>query len=626
MPAIITNKFRIHNAKSFIEGFSELDGIEGSLDPCISSIREIIRQRTSVYLFIGKCTPWESSDKFSGANELTNDLNPPTPPDTVQNVDFEIWRNMIAAKKINPNDVKHVIPRYDWSLNNDGSGKVYSQYDDLNKSLFNSTTSPFYVFTDDFNVYKCIFNNYGAQSTEKPTGTNSSTMIKTSDGYVWKYMYSISPSDSLKFVTTSHIPVETLKEAPNLTNDSSQQGLQWQVQKSAVDGGVHSFVKISEGEGYRGLIGSIFGEGYYDSSQDTTTFSVSQLDANFTAGMIDNYFNNMTMFFTNSSVRRKFKIVNFIAPDLTNNINASIVVEGRADLNSPIVEDRIPINTTFEIGPSISTDGDISSGILPSDGIGFSAVARIEDDLLGNNTYKISSIEILSNGHFYRTCPVEFKMDVGVSPSIKSEYRMIISPKGGHGSDPVEELGGFYVMLNTRLEYDETLAELTTDNDYRQIGLIQDPTDFSTGKPAEKLIYLQSKSIELVLDSLDPLTDDLPFVHDEMITNGNDVYGKILDTKEYDTIDNTTGLFEEDGLIDKKVLRVTNVFSKSGKSFEIGDSITTMRGGSEITTTIKKIISESLVKNSGEVLYLEQRKPITRDIDQIEDIKIIIEF
>ena len=622
MLAIITNKFRIHNAKSFIEGFSELDGIEDPNDPCISSIR----QKTNIYLFIGKHTPWDSSDTVSGAGDLTNDMNPPIPSDTVQNIDFELWRNMIAAKKVNPSDVKHVIPRHDWSLNNDGSGKIYTQYDDLNKSLFNSSYSPFYVFTDDFNVYKCISNNYGSLSTVKPTGTDTSQMIETSDGYVWKYMYSISPADSLKFVTTSHIPVDTLKSNPNLSSSfPQQQGTQWEVQQSAIDGAIHSTVKINEGQGYRGVSGKVFGDGTYDSSSDTTTFQSSQSDTTFTTGMIDDYFNDMSIFFNDSSVRRVFKIVDYTAPDLNDPLSmATFVVEGRADSNSPVAEDQIPSNSSFEIAPRISVEGDINNNILPADGIGFSAVARIQDDGLGNGTYKISSVEILSEGQSYRSCPLEFKM--GGTPSISANYRAIISPKGGHGSDPIEELGGFYVMVNVRLEYDETLAELTVGNDYRQIGLIQEPIDTSTNQPAEDLIYLQSQSIELVLSSLDETTDSLPFVADELVTNGNGVYGKIIDFKEYDLIDNTTGVFIPDGLDDKKVLRIGNVFGKSGESFSLGDTITTVRGNGEIDATIEKVISESLVPYSGEVLYLEQRKPISRDIDQIEDIKIIAEF
>lgn len=623
MLAIITNKFRIHNAKSFIEGFSELDGIEDPNDPCISSIR----QRTNIYLFIGKHTPWIPADTISGSNSSTNDSTPPIPVDTVQNIDFELWRNMIAAKKVNPNDVKHVIPRHDWGLNNDGSGKVYTQYDDLNKSLFNSSYSPFYVFTDEFNVYKCIFNNYGSPSTVKPTGTDSSKLVRTLDGYVWKYMYSVSPSDSLKFVTTSHIPVQTLEVNPTtiFNNYSHQDNLQWDVQKSAVDGAIHSFVKVSEGMGYKGLSGKTFGKGMYNSLNDTTSFRISQSDAPFTTGMVDDYFNDMAIFFNDSSVRRVFKIVDFKSPDLSDPLSmASVVVEGRADETSGILEDRIPINTTFEIAPRVDIDGDISNEIMPSDGIGFSAVARISSDGIGNNTYKISTVEILSEGESYSTCPIQFKM-MG-TPTVPAEYRAVISPKGGHGSDPVEELGGFYVMINVRLEYDESLAELTVGNDYRQIGLIREPVDSETNLPAEKLIYLQSQSIELVLSSVNPALDALPFESDEIVTNGKGVYGKILDYKEYDLKDNTTGIFIPDNLVDKKVLRIGSIFGKNGVSFSVGDTITTIRNAAEVDATIEKVISESLVKYSGEVLYLEQRKPISRDIDQIEDIKIIAEF
>ena len=432
-----------------------------------------------------------------------------------------------------------------------------------------------------------------------------------------------TPSDSLKFVTTSHIPVNTIRQNPN--NLINQENLQWQVQRLAVDGAIHSSVKISEGQGYRGLFGKILGTGTYNSSDNTTTFSVSQVDAVITPGMVDGYFNDMTMFFSDSSVRRSFKIIDYLQPDQTNPLSlASFVVEGRADSSSQVIEDRIPSNSSFEIAPRVSVEGDFINNILPADGLGFSAVARIQDDGLGNSTFKITSLEILTEGNSYTSCPIDFKM--GGTPSVPAEYRVIISPKGGHGSDPIEELGGFYVMMNVRLEYDEHLSELTVGNDYRQIGLVKEPIDFSTSEPAEELIYLQSQNIELVLDTLDPLTDALPFVPDEIVTNGNGVYAKVIDSKDYDLINNTTGVFEQDGLNDKKVLRLTNIFGKTGESFKVGDNLTTVRGVSEITTQIRKIVTESLVKYSGEILYLEQRKPISRDIDQIEDIKIIVEF
>ena len=139
MSSVLTNKFRIHNAKSFIEGFSEA-------------------VPTNIYTAIGKVTPWSATDINSGAGSSTSESNPPTPLDHIQN-ENEVWRNMIAAKKIKTNDVVHVIPRVDWESN-----KIYTMYTDTDATLLvdltnSSTPKPFYVMTDEFNVYKCLFNN-----------------------------------------------------------------------------------------------------------------------------------------------------------------------------------------------------------------------------------------------------------------------------------------------------------------------------------------------------------------------------------------------------------------------------------------------------------------------------------
>lgn len=69
-------------------------------------------------------------------------------------------------------------------------------------------TSNFYVLTNDRNVYKCLDNNNGAQSTSKPYSTTHET-IRTSDGYVWKYMYTIPNSLINKFVSLDDLPVTT---------------------------------------------------------------------------------------------------------------------------------------------------------------------------------------------------------------------------------------------------------------------------------------------------------------------------------------------------------------------------------------------------------------------------------
>ena len=104
--------------------------------------------------------------------------------------------------------------RIDWT-----TGTVYDQYDD---ALTTSHTAPsgattlsaanFYVLTDEFNVYKCLSNNFGGQSTVKPTGTGTE-VFETADKYKWKFLFQIGSSDRTKFLSTEYLPVRKVSGA-----------------------------------------------------------------------------------------------------------------------------------------------------------------------------------------------------------------------------------------------------------------------------------------------------------------------------------------------------------------------------------------------------------------------------
>jgi hypothetical protein len=194
MPAIATSKFRVHNAEQFLEAFDEV-------------------ANTIMYLYIGGTTPFP------------DDFEPPTPVNSTANIEFIPWRDSIAAKRIQPSDVVHVIDRYNWA-----TGTIYDQYDDQDTDLLDDD---FYVLTDDFNVYKCLFNNGGAPSTEKPTGITTSAFT-LADGYKWKYMYTISTADALKFLTNDYMSVRT--------NNS--------VSAAAVSGALDTVLVTAGGTGY----------------------------------------------------------------------------------------------------------------------------------------------------------------------------------------------------------------------------------------------------------------------------------------------------------------------------------------------------------------------------------------
>lgn len=217
MPATVSHKFRIHNAQQFAEGFSEA-------------------ANTVVYLYIG------GPSAFGASNDGGSDPNPPTPTTSTANVEYLPWNDMIAAKRATAADVSLAIPRYNWT-----SGTTYKMYDDADTNLIES--DDFYVMTDEYNVYKCLRNSANGvtavPSTVKPTGV-STDFFGTADNYVWKFMYKVTTSDALKFLTNDYIPVKLLA-----SDDGSDQ---WDVQSVAAteDGGIYIIKVTNGGTGYNG--------------------------------------------------------------------------------------------------------------------------------------------------------------------------------------------------------------------------------------------------------------------------------------------------------------------------------------------------------------------------------------
>ena len=177
MPAIITNKFRIHNQEQFVESFTE-------------------SSPNVYYLGIGRPQAFATSTRGDSRtdNEGT-DAAPLTPVDSIGD-EFYTFDDMLAAKKVTSTDVSIVIPRRNWT-----TGTVYDYYrHDYGNRVTGGTTTQaansgatnlfdatFYVMSSTFNVYKVLDNNGNTASTVEPTGTSSS-ILTTGDGYKWIYM------------------------------------------------------------------------------------------------------------------------------------------------------------------------------------------------------------------------------------------------------------------------------------------------------------------------------------------------------------------------------------------------------------------------------------------------------
>lgn len=147
---------------------------------------EIFYQRSSYYYFLGKIAPWVDEE------------TPPEAPINSLYDDVVIRDNILYLRRIQPNDVSLVTTGYVWT-----SGQVYDHWDDH----IDMSGLPFYVVTSEYNVYKCLDNNGSAVSTVMPT-TNSLFPFRTSDGYLWKYMYNIPTFKRSKFQSRGFIPVQ----------------------------------------------------------------------------------------------------------------------------------------------------------------------------------------------------------------------------------------------------------------------------------------------------------------------------------------------------------------------------------------------------------------------------------
>jgi hypothetical protein len=211
-------KLRVNSAEQFKESVSE-------------------PANTKLYLTYGKVTGW------------ANDAAPPSANSSVA-TEYEVWHNMIGGKKLLGSDICHAIPRYNWT-----AGTYYCAYDHLNPNLVDGSTQ-FYVMNSNYDVYKCISNNYSIFSIVEPKAINPASVTETSDGYIWKYMYSVASSDLLRFTTNSYIPVRSVP--------SDDGTLQWTVQSSAIDGAILYCAVTSNGTRYSNtsnIIVTIAGDG-----------------------------------------------------------------------------------------------------------------------------------------------------------------------------------------------------------------------------------------------------------------------------------------------------------------------------------------------------------------------------
>ena len=272
MAAIITDQIRILNAKNFLSG--------------------VTSTANAYYSFIGLPNPTDI--------ESTWDTSPPSPKDNFDEED-NYWDTMIALKKINSSDARQVVTRRLWT-----SGTTYdmyrSDYSRTNTAKVSGATNlyaaTYFIINSDYRVYACLHNGIdpdnpnGKPSLDEPTFTDLEPRKAgtSGDGYIWKYLYTIKPSDIVKFESTDFIPVPT---------DWSTNSDVASVRDNAVDGSIKIVTITDRGVGL-GTANStytkvpIFGDGtgaectiVINNDQKVSDVTVSTAGQNYTYGNVD---------------------------------------------------------------------------------------------------------------------------------------------------------------------------------------------------------------------------------------------------------------------------------------------------------------------------------------------------
>ena len=203
-----------------------------------------------------------------------------------------------------------------------------------------------------------------------------------------------------------------------------------------------------------------------------------------------------------------------------------------------------------------------------------------------------------------------------------AELDVIIEPKGGHGKNAIEELGGFFVMLNTNFEASESgnTGDFTTANDFRKVVLMR---DIESGGSAASATTLRGTKAVLVTSPSGTFTAD-----EEINQASTGAVGKVV---EWDSSNNIL-YYIQTRFNDEGVDSNGNLTAFSGANAITGQSSSASATPSTSSTTVDNVVFTSgynageIDADTGDVMYIENRSPITRASDQTENVKLIIEF
>ncbi len=525
--------------------------------------KAIQAQTTNAYFVLGKMTSWTDSDLGGGG--VYNDANVPT-PETSETYEVETRSNIVSIQLADISNTSLATLRNDWT-----SGTIYDMYDPRYSSTVtapsgstNLSESKMFVLTDEFHLYKCIDNNGAVASTVKPSGTTTS-YLALSDGYVWKYMKTVSISERNQYLSTRFVPVSDI------------------VSSGFYDGQI-GFSITNAGTGYVGdnIVLTVSGDG-----------SGADLDAIITSGSISNVvINNPGSGYTSGTID-----ITTPDPGKAQGINGAIT----AVINQITTQNN---QTNVQLA---AIDREISAISIINGGSGYTvATATITGD--GSNAActpvlvagAVVGFTYTNRGSGYNIASVAV---VGDGTGFQAD--VIIAPNNGHGFSLINDtyptaISAFVPGINNPVQ------TMSVTKNYHQLGIILDPIKYNENGVAN---YVDRVSIPTATPCF-------------LITKGS--ITAVDYTEGEKLVDSSANEFIAVAVEDGKML--VQALTPTEPTAGITLATQGLPPVNLVIDSAGEITAPTLDRNTGSILYIYNRVPFNRGTNQIVNLRTFLEF
>jgi hypothetical protein len=502
---------------------------------------------------------------------------------TIENTQFqkrEFQRRVIFGNKVTQSDIRYMFDINAWN-----SGTIYDAYDDREDiSALNMyvTVLDGTINEGSYKVYKCLGNNGGTASTAAPSTSDVDAVyeIQSDDGYIWKYMFSVPPAEYITYATTTSLPYYADSTVVSAAVESVSDIIitRTKNQLFGANTGAYNLGNLT--------IKSIV---QVDSVSNRWEIELQTESSNSTPTHEPNAYTNM---YIRTEAGALYDIDASDSPsgadETTKNFFVSITSVGTPDLS---VQQAAFIVPKVEVSASGGTRA-LAYGELNASGT-------------------LIDVKIDTKGTHYKYATATLKLPPALQDqSATTELRAIMSPRGGHGSDPISELYMSKLAVITNF-FTSSLNNIPDSNTYTRVGLVKNPVFADASSPTS----LDNRMEVRVSGDISSAVSANQIVEQ---TVGNETFRAVIHEVKYTTgSPGYTSLFLVDYVGDHNATFATG-------SIDIKDSVTSDVTG---TYSINNVVNTGkYVDYSGDLLHFVDFDAIAREPERREKIKFVFDF